>query len=81
MGHRLRIVMQRGSVLKFRVDVEVGGSAPFMRKRNRAAKINGGNGVVGKVAVMGLPQRARSRRAQHRADHHRPRHQSPRNRQ
>jgi hypothetical protein len=62
MGHRLRLAMQRGGVVKLRGEVEVdetfiGGSARFMHKGKRAAKIKGGTGVVGKVAVMGLLER------------------------
>jgi len=62
MGHRLRLTMQRGSVLKLQGEVEVdetfiGGSARFMHRGRRAAKIKGGTGVVGKVAVMGLLER------------------------
>ncbi|HEV8308806.1 MAG TPA: IS1595 family transposase [Methylomirabilota bacterium] len=62
MGHRLRLAMQRGSVLKLRGEVEVdetfiGGSARFMHKGKRAAKIKGATGAVGKVAVMGLLER------------------------
>jgi len=55
MGHRLRLAMQRGSIVKLRGEVEVdetfiGGSARFMHKGKCAAKIKGGTGVVGKVA-------------------------------
>src|SRR5574341_419437 len=54
MGHRLRLAMQRGSMLKLRGEVEVdetfiGGSARFMHKAKRAAKIKGGTGVIAKV--------------------------------
>jgi transposase-like protein len=62
MGHRLRLAMQRWSVVKLRGEVEVdetfiGGSARFMHKGKRAAKIKGATGAVGKVAVMGLLER------------------------
>jgi transposase-like protein len=62
MMHRLRVAVQRGSLIKLRGEVEVnetfiGGSARFMHKGKRAAKIKGGTGVVGKVAVMGLLER------------------------
>ncbi|MBI3456982.1 MAG: IS1595 family transposase [Candidatus Rokubacteria bacterium] len=58
MGHRLRLTMQTGSFRKLGGEVEVdetfiGGSARFMHKVKRDAKIKGGTGMVGKVAVMG----------------------------
>jgi transposase-like protein len=62
MMHRLRVALQRGSVIKLRGEVEVdetfiGGSARFMHKGKRERKIKGGTGVVGKIAVMGLLER------------------------
>jgi hypothetical protein len=62
MGHRLRLALQRGSLVKLRGEVEVdetfiGGSARFMHKGKRERKIKGATGVVGKVAVMGLLER------------------------
>lgn len=63
MLHRLRLALQRGSMDKFKGDVEVdetyiGGSARHMHKdRIKKLKGTGTPGMVGKVAVMGLLER------------------------
>jgi len=63
MLHRIRLAMQRGGgIVKLRGEVEVdetfiGGSARFMHKSKRAAKIGDATGMVGKTAVMGLLER------------------------
>jgi len=61
MMHRIRVAMhKRGLKLGGEVEVDetfIGGSARFMHKGKRAAKIKGGTGGVGKIAVMGLLER------------------------
>ena len=61
MMHRIRLVVQTGSFLKMKGDIEVdetfiGGKSRSMHKGRRAAKIKG-TGGMGKAAVMGLLER------------------------
>jgi transposase-like protein len=58
MLHRIRLAMQRGSLLKLKGQVEadetfIGGKARNMHKGKRAEKIKGATGMVGKVASWG----------------------------
>ncbi len=59
--HRIRLIMQTGSIMKLSREVEVdetfiGGKAKNMH-RDRREKIVQGRGSVGKVAVMGMLER------------------------
>lgn len=62
MLHRIRLAMQRGGgIVKMKGEVEVdetyiGGSARFMHKSKKEARIKG-TGPIGKTAVMGLLER------------------------
>ena len=61
MMHRIRLVVQTGSFMKMKGEIEVdetfiGGKARFMHPHKRAAKIKG-TGGMGKAAVMGLLER------------------------